>query len=363
MTHAHETEMFRAISVSRFRGFKKLNIRGLDRFNLFLGRNNVGKTALLEAIFLLAGPTNPDLPLRLSAFRGIDQLRTIPEELWGWLFFEKDLKQDIALELHREAHAMRTLRMQLSQRTILQKPRKGKSGPPVRSASTSTATTPTELKLVFQDENRRKVETRIFIAEDGSLRFERESLMHFPQSVFVIARGAYSPENAERFSKLEEVGKQDDVLPALQSIEPRLKRLSILVTAAGPVIHGDVGIGRMLPVPMMGDGVGRLLTLLLAIAASPGGFVLVDEIETGLHYSVMADVWTSIASLARQLDVQLFATTHSWECLRAAHEAFAKSEIYDFRMHRLDRVEGDVTVTTYDQAMIDTALSSGLEIR
>lgn len=59
--------MFRKLSIDRFRGFKRLRMEGLERFNLVLGRNNVGKTAFLEAIFLLVGPTNPELPLKIGA--------------------------------------------------------------------------------------------------------------------------------------------------------------------------------------------------------------------------------------------------------------------------------------------------------
>jgi AAA15 family ATPase/GTPase len=66
-------QMFRSLSICGFRGFQDLRVDDLDRFSLFLGPNNVGKTAVLEAIFLMAGPTNPDLPLRVNAFRGIEQ--------------------------------------------------------------------------------------------------------------------------------------------------------------------------------------------------------------------------------------------------------------------------------------------------
>lgn len=90
--------MFHAIEIARFRGFQQLRLDPLDRFNLIIGRNNVGKTALLEAIFLLLGPNNPELPLRVNVFRGIEQFRNDPEELWGWLFYKKDLTRAIELE-------------------------------------------------------------------------------------------------------------------------------------------------------------------------------------------------------------------------------------------------------------------------
>jgi AAA15 family ATPase/GTPase len=113
----------------------------------------------------------------------------------------------------------------------------------------------------------------------------------------------------------------------------------------------------------MGEGIGRLLTLLLAIVSSENGVVMLDEIETGLHYSAMQGVWTALAQAARKANVQVFASTHSWECFKAAHDSFAESEQYDLRAHRVDRTDGTVSATTYDQEMIETALMHGLELR
>jgi hypothetical protein len=91
--------------------------------------------------------------------------------------------------------------------------------------------------------------------------------------------------------------------------------------------------------------------------------MMVDDIDSGLHYSSMVKVWTSIAVAARSYNVQVVATTHSWECLRAAHESFSGGEQYDFRLHRLDRRESFVEAVTYDRKMVEVALESGMELR
>ena len=61
-------------------------------------------------------------------------------------------------------------------------------------------------------------------------------------------------------------------------------------------IHGDIGLPLLLPIPLMGEGLRRLLSLLLAIANLKDGIVLIDEIENGFHYSVHKKVWQAIAS-------------------------------------------------------------------
>jgi AAA15 family ATPase/GTPase len=148
-------------------------------------------------------------------------------------------------------------------------------------------------------------------------------------------------------------------------IEPRLQRLAVVVVADTPVIHGDIGEGRLFPLPVMGDGMTRLLSLVVAMGNAPKGVVLVDEVENGLHHSVLEKVWQTIAEAARQFEVQVFATTHSFECIAAAHRAFGADLgfEYDFRLHRLERVNGNIVAKTYDRDALRAALEMGLEVR
>jgi len=357
--------MFRSLSIERFRGFRSLEVDGLERFNLFLGRNNIGKTALLEAIFLLLGPTNPQLSMTVSEFRGIDQFRNDPEDIWGWLFYEKDMAQSIVLTAKTVTGASRKLVLSLGEPKQIRVRRKSpQTGSGKKQPGTATTELgPGQLILSYEDESGIRTQTKAFLTLNGIGIELGKSPRKVPTSVFVSARGGYSPENPERFSKLEEVGKEEQIVSALRIIEPRLKKLAILMTGNGPMIHGDIGLGRLVPIPLMGEGIGRLLTLLLAIASSEKGVTIIDEVETGIHHAAMPRVWSAIAKLARELDVQVFATTHSWECIKAGFESFSENSMFDFRLQRLDRSNGEVHATSYDKDMIDMALTAGMELR
>jgi hypothetical protein len=165
------------------------------------------------------------------------------------------------------------------------------------------------------------------------------------------------------FGELEAAKRQDEIVSVLRIVEPRLQRLSLIPFAGQPIIHGDIGLRRLVPIPFLGEGMRRLLSVVLAIANTRGGLVLIDEIENGLHYSVQKQVWQALAHAARQADVQVFATTHSWECIRWAHEAFVQDSVYDLRLHRLDRTDDQTSAVSYDREMIETALHSGIEMR
>jgi len=130
-----------------------------------------------------------------------------------------------------------------------------------------------------------------------------------------------------------------------------------------PIINGDIGMRELVPLPLMGEGMGRLLSIILAIANAKGGTILIDEIENGLHHSVLTDVWKAIADAARRSDVQIFATTHSYECIIAAHQAFETSEKDDFRYHRLERVKDKIQAITYDRENLAISEEMNLEMR
>jgi hypothetical protein len=178
------------------------------------------------------------------------------------------------------------------------------------------------------------------------------------------ARFRTSPEeDARNFGKLEVRKDPYDLLEVLRIVEPRLKRIRSISSPGGARLYGDIGLGEMLPLGLLGDGLSRFTSLILKIANAHQGLVLVDEVENGLHYSAVEGVWGAIGAAARRFGVQVFATTHSWECILAAHRAFEASGTYDFRFHRLDRIDDEIRKATFDQAMLATAAVTDLEVR
>ncbi len=93
------------------------------------------------------------------------------------------------------------------------------------------------------------------------------------------------------------------------------------------------------------------------------GIVLIDEIENGIHHTVMSDMWEMIIKRSRETNTQIFATTHSYECIEAAHRAFVLSGDYDFRLHRLGLQDGKVAAVTYDQEVLEAAIKFNMEVR
>lgn len=354
--------MFTALRIENFRGFRQLSLQSLQRINLFAGMNNVGKTALLEAIFLHLGPNNPELALRINGFRGMEPVLLEAEPLWGWLFYGKDLNSTIVITSQSVAGIERHLKITLEREhsallSLANEPGTAKAGPPISTQASFSA-----LLLEYTDSTGIKTCSKGLLMP-GRVRFESSGAnIELVPGVFLGSRLFTLREDAERFSKLTELGLEDEILPTLRLLEPRLKRLALLVSGGVPSIHGDVGIGRLIPVSLMGEGLARLLSLLLTVYTTQNGCVLIDEIENGLHYSVMHKVWEALMEAAKNADTQLFATTHSRECIMAAHRV-AQLAHYDFNLQRLERMDGEVTVVGYDREMLDTADEFAMEVR
>jgi hypothetical protein len=216
-------------------------------------------------------------------------------------------------------------------------------------------------------EHEQNGESRKFEAIVGREGIEIRPLsdLYLPTFHFDAARSRVDPVlDAESYGYLEVVKQPEPILEFLKILEPRLARLAVITVGGKPILHGDVGLDRLIPLSFMGEGVGRLASLAISIATNmAGGVVLVDEIENGIYYAAMEKVWLGIAELARQFDVQLFATTHSFECIATAHQAFKKSGKYDFRLHRLDRVDEGIKAVTFDEDALEVAMEMGLEVR
>jgi AAA15 family ATPase/GTPase len=158
-------------------------------------------------------------------------------------------------------------------------------------------------------------------------------------------------------------GGEERLEGLLRKIEPRLKTIRSIKPHGAALIYVDMGLKEKIPAVHFGQGFIRLLSIYSELIASGKKVLLIDEVENGLHHSVITEIWRGLLNAAQQEDVQVFATTHSYECIKAAHAAFAETMDYDFALHRLEELNGSITVTTYDKDTLETSLASNFEIR
>jgi hypothetical protein len=283
-------------------------------------------------------------------------------DTWGWLFLDRDVSSSIELVARNEGGEEHKARLFLDSSSII-KLADGHNG---ISSAGGMGGQPDRRPLVVERSKTDGTVEKISVSagETGGLTADR-ILSPWEQAVLISTRTSYSAEMAGWLSKLDSENRLAEVVDAMRILEPRLRRLSLRVLSPGTVIiQADLGGKEHIPLAFAGDGMTRLITHLLAIEEAKDGVALIDEIDNGLHHSVIVGAWTAIAEAARRSDTQVFATTHSRECVAAAHEAFTAAGIYDLRVHRLDLDEnGTHRVVTYDEETMEAALDSDWEIR
>ena len=356
--------MLRSLTIQNFRGFRDLTIGPLGRVNLIAGKNNTGKSSVLEAIYLLQSQFLSSAIDELDRMRLGEAwlLRSMHEKL-GWLLPSKATSK---VECRIESVDGRGIESVLSLEyanwgAVLDRYDKGDQT--LRFPATTNGWSHVWIARHSTDSGR---ETTFLFEEPvgGVIQGVFRSPRSMPSRLIGSSPGGGERMN-EEFSEIELSNRQaTDLIPALrESFGPSLSRLALAQVDGKNFIHADVGLGRMIPIAYVGEGMRRLLSILLAIANCKGGIVLIDEIENGFHHSVIEKVWTAIGQAARDNEVQVFATTHSYECIQAAHEAFSEAETYDLRLHRLDRVGDRIEAVTFDEETIGTAVEMFLEVR
>lgn len=352
------------LEIDNFRCFKRLRVEGLTRVNLIVGANNAGKTALLEAVEAVASVESPFILYRASLERGESrsgrgdggEQNAVRLDVRRW-FFGHEL-DEASFEIRATGGVDRTV-----SRSI-------KGVPPDATApfvpSYGFALT---LRQSGSSRGGSKV-TTLPVSPEGWLgagppsRFVGYGLGLRPPVSFVTTRGLLPPELVQLWASIVLTPREESTVTALRLIEPTIERVAISGGPDGAVVQVLLRDAKgPIPLGTLGEGVSRIFSLALHLATAKGGVLLVDEIESGLHWSVMPRVWRFLLSAARELDVQIFATTHSKDCLEALAQLYRDEPglAGDVSVHRLEA--GKAEAVRMDARIIELATEGSQEVR
>ena len=150
----------------------------------------------------------------------------------------------------------------------------------------------------------------------------------------------------------------------LRSVDDRVKTVRLDYTQGSqPFIVVDIGLSRRIPLSDVGQGIYRLVAIFSELLGQRPDICFIDEIENGIHYSALAQVWKGVAEVAARFHIQIFATTHSGECLAAAHESFSSRKSYDLRVIQLYRTDGCIAGRVLNRDLIQSGLEGNIDLR
>lgn len=331
-----------------FRAFEEIKVQKLAQVNLFIGKNSVGKTALLEALHLY---------LHKSKTEAIYKLLLKKEE---HLSSNNDLAS-VVKHLFYKHKLPNSNEPGITLSSL-------KPNNEVNKSKSVTITTDTDNGL----------DSSLMIGEDNKKqgyplykdfeRFYRHHRMFEDDNNqdnlrFVYSMGIDNDYVAELWDNITLDKEQNDVIKSLQIIEPKLSDVAFIEvkrsrsrTAIAKVL------GEKVPFRSMGDGINRILYIVLSMVNAQNGYLLIDEFENGLHYSVQKQVWQVIFALSKSLNVQVFVTTHSSDCIKAFGTQWQDNE-KSATLHRIDFYNKKHSVMPYSYENLDNALQTDTEVR
>lgn len=350
---------YRSLKINNFRAINELEIDGFKRVNIITGRNNCGKTSILEALFLISGMSNPQLLLTINNMR--DMMITSDED-FSSLFADLDFSKTVRLSAKIDGNER-----SLTIKPLLDQVTRANSGDslltwiPVPSnelISTNKAVTINGLFLEFcEDKNKQQFVTVISVADSrNTVHVQYKEKIHcaYLNTKLILS------QLDKNISKLLINKQLGSIIEILQKID---KRLLDIRMGAGGMIYADIGITKLIPLNGMGDGIRRLLAIIAAISNNQNGILLIDEIENGFHYLSLEVLWKAIFMSAEKYNVQLFITTHSRECISALVSARQETQYNDFGLFRIEKNENVHRALPYTGEMVQVGIEEQYEMR
>jgi AAA15 family ATPase/GTPase len=322
-----------SLSVKNYRCLDGLEVSQLGQVNLIVGRNNVGKSSLLEAVLLWGTKRhfltvrdilysreecNIDSPDRFheSPFLGINQLFSqypTLEECFNKPIIVSQLNSndEITIKIVKSQQADQASReLGLDYGIILGE---------ITQASNNAGTPANEpMPFIFQVNG---TVHNIPIPIQSKHYLENKCIYVSPN----ITKAIGVPINI-LWEQTEITGTESQVVNVLKFIEEKLERVFFIGSNPRIPVCRIGGLNRPVPLHSMGDGVSRLFEIILSIVNVAGGICLIDEFENGLHWSVQEKVWEIIFKTAKDNNVQIFATTHSKDAVETFIEVAAKKK-------------------------------------
>jgi energy-coupling factor transporter ATP-binding protein EcfA2 len=348
--------MINRLELRNFRCFKQLDI-SLKQFNVIVGESASGKTALMEALFLLGGGS-PEIYFRLRNWRGFSRTLSLSgtresyQSLFRDLFYNFDQNAGAILESQDSSVGSRKLEISYGDSK--------EYGLDLQSPEPHAfMLSPLNFKWVVEG---RVHNTSIFVKEG---RFTIEGSAPVAALAYYNSVNTTSFETSSAFSSLSRSYRSTSLVKVIAAIYPQVKDVTLELIGGDPTLCVATDLQERLPLGDLSGGVTKFVSIALGILANPGGTVIVDEIESGFYYKDMPAVWFALVNLCLDEKVQLVVSTHSYEFLKAAAPILAKEGIAkESQLMRSEiNADGERVIKKIAAHSFESATSLDFEVR
>ena len=371
--------MLKSFIVRNFRLFDELRIENLGSVNLIVGKNNSGKSCLLEAIHIYASDANPKTLVDMAMARDEHWLSQVKKQEGQVLpesenFLRYLFHGYVFPELGKSGIEVGPISPERDRIQIV-----NRAYQLLDSQDGRRLRVPVDQQLLFDEVVNLQLALEIKKADKSeyllSLPVDPTSADYRRQIVFRVREPRFSVQTvstgsvnenqlAQLWDNINLTDLQDEVVACLQLIDSSIRDVAFVGEGRSriAIVRKD-GSQERLPLKNMGDGILRLFHIILAIANAKNGLLLIDEFENGLYWGIQPRLWETVFRISEKLNVQVFATTHSKDCVNAFQDVWAMNEERG-SFHRIDYFPGKgIKCVPYSLETLADAIDMNVEVR
>jgi AAA15 family ATPase/GTPase len=367
--------MLDSLYIKNYRYLKEFKINSLNRINLITGKNNTGKSTILEAIAIYAAKGDVDLIYQLLEERGENNksnesninLAKINEKIFSSMFTDRYMGFDETDAILIGCMSGNEKNISLRFIKYIVKTEIDSDGNTIKKV-VHLKNKEEEIEGYYVGLEIKTEQNRILLpfSEDRPHRLGFRQITDNSNLQFIRTRNIDTSINGILFDKIALTDKEKYLIEALKIIEPLTERVAFVgetLNRRNAVIKLS-GFQQVLPLQSMGDGINRIMTIILALLNAGNGFLLIDEFENGLHYTVQEQLWNIIFKLAPKLNTQVFVTTHSNDCIKGFGTVLNCSDnASEGKLIRLDREENNIKHVEFNAEELQVSNEQNIEIR
>lgn len=349
--------MIESVEIKNYKVIDYLKVENLTNINFFVGKNNCGKTSLLEAIFLNLEPSNPQVII----WRVSNQIRQImvSEDNLAWLFHKMNMEKNIEIISVYDSKKMRVkIHPKISSDFAQIIP--SDTQETINKALNSVSSNKKVIGLVFESKFNGKNEVK------SSFGIRGNNITDIKQSEYETFSGLFIESNM-LLANIAHIIAQIRIAKKEQIFDEYLKLFdeNILgVEVIGSETMIDIqGMPQKVSVNIMGEGFKKFLLVVGSLILAKHSYICIDEIENGLHFEAMKKLIESIVKLSNKTKIQLFISTHSYEFLEILNNIALETKSNNIAVFNLKQTEEKLQTTRYDMTDLKHLLNAEIEFR
>lgn len=366
--------MYNRIKIENYKNLQNLELNNLGRVNLITGKNNTGKSSLLEAVGLLFTDFSIEWLSKILTYRGEDiaqaykitqdydkkSIEQVNKNFILSLFNERDNEANICFN-----YTIKGENKQIEARftTIFKKieNQEVKSSTEIKNESINNTVLLDGFKIQLYSNIKLYELSTKFLASNSQLFEDNENKLGY-----LFSKQFESVIDSKIWDVISLSNNAETVIEVLKIIEPQINRLAFIESGNGKrkAMVKLQNKEQILPLQSMGDGLNRILSIVLRMVNSANGMFLLDEFENGLHYTVQEQLWNVIFELAKKLNIQVFATTHSQDCIYTFVKVLNEQKEENMgKAFRLENKKEQIIPIEYTKEELIFAAEQNIEIR